>query len=96
MISMNVQHMKKKKVHLFKQMSVVCKPVSPGMRNVTPTALYSNQDVGFVLIFSDLHLWASIFSVILANYIFMDGKSDYFQGMYFFFFLISVMFDLLL
>ncbi|KAG9280193.1 putative cation exchanger [Astyanax mexicanus] len=37
-------------------------------------------DVGFVLIFSDLHLWASIFSVILANYIFMDGKSDYFQG----------------
>ncbi|XP_041967055.1 low affinity vacuolar monovalent cation/H(+) antiporter isoform X1 [Alosa sapidissima] len=37
-------------------------------------------DVGFVLIFSDLHLWASIFSVILVNYIFMDGKSDYFQG----------------
>ncbi|XP_051545223.1 uncharacterized protein LOC127435646 isoform X3 [Myxocyprinus asiaticus] len=37
-------------------------------------------DVGFVLIFSDLHLWASIFSVILVNFIFMDGKSDYFQG----------------
>ncbi|KAJ8262248.1 hypothetical protein GJAV_G00164280 [Gymnothorax javanicus] len=37
-------------------------------------------NVGFVLIFSDLHLWASIFSVILVNYIFMDGKSDYFQG----------------
>ncbi|KAL0968384.1 hypothetical protein UPYG_G00266170 [Umbra pygmaea] len=37
-------------------------------------------DVGFVLIFCDLHLWASIFSVILVNYIFMDGKSDYFQG----------------
>lgn len=37
-------------------------------------------DVGFVLLFSDLHLWASIFSVILVNYIFMDGKSDYFQG----------------
>lgn len=37
-------------------------------------------DVGFLLIFSDLHLWASIFSVILVNYIFMDGKSDYFQG----------------
>ncbi|KAM4619409.1 uncharacterized protein ACJ7VT_008579 [Polymixia lowei] len=37
-------------------------------------------DVGFVLIFSDLHLWASIFSVILVNYIFMDGKSDYLQG----------------
>ncbi|XP_014325453.1 low affinity vacuolar monovalent cation/H(+) antiporter-like [Xiphophorus maculatus] len=37
-------------------------------------------DVGFVLLFSDQHLWASIFSVILVNYIFMDGKSDYFQG----------------
>uniref|UniRef100_A0A3Q4GBZ2 Cation/H+ exchanger protein 2 n=1 Tax=Neolamprologus brichardi TaxID=32507 RepID=A0A3Q4GBZ2_NEOBR len=37
-------------------------------------------DVGFVLIFSDQHLWASIFSVILVNYIFMDGKCDYFQG----------------
>uniref|UniRef100_A0A672GW36 Cation/H+ exchanger protein 1 n=1 Tax=Salarias fasciatus TaxID=181472 RepID=A0A672GW36_SALFA len=37
-------------------------------------------DVGFVLVFSDIHLWASIFSVILVNYIFMDGKSDYFQG----------------
>ncbi len=40
----------------------------------------SPKDVGFVLIFSDLHLWASIFSVILVNYIFMDGKSDYLQG----------------
>ncbi|XP_057186319.1 uncharacterized protein cax2 isoform X1 [Triplophysa rosa] len=37
-------------------------------------------DVGFVLLFSDLHLWASIFSILLVNYIFMDGKSDYFQG----------------
>ncbi|XP_040886289.1 cation/H+ exchanger protein 1 [Toxotes jaculatrix] len=37
-------------------------------------------DVGFVLVFSDIHLWASIFAVILANYIFMDGKCDYFQG----------------
>ncbi|XP_053318510.1 uncharacterized protein LOC128490587 [Spea bombifrons] len=35
---------------------------------------------GFTLIFSDLHLWASMFSVILMNYIFMDGKCDYFQG----------------
>ncbi|OCT89276.1 hypothetical protein XELAEV_18017896mg [Xenopus laevis] len=34
----------------------------------------------FTLIFSDLHLWASMFSVILMNYIFMDGKCDYFQG----------------
>lgn len=38
------------------------------------------QDVGFVLVFNDIHLWASIFSVILVNYIFMDGKCDYFQG----------------
>lgn len=38
------------------------------------------QDVGFTLLFSDIHLWASIFSVILVNYIFMDGKCDYFQG----------------
>ncbi|KAM9771755.1 cation/H+ exchanger protein 1 [Syngnathus typhle] len=37
-------------------------------------------DVGFVLLFSDIHLWASIFSVILVNYILMDGKCDYFQG----------------
>ncbi|XP_051910968.1 cation/H+ exchanger protein 1 [Hippocampus zosterae] len=37
-------------------------------------------DVGFTLLFSDIHLWASIFSVILVNYIFMDGKCDYFQG----------------
>ncbi|XP_069811960.1 uncharacterized protein [Dendropsophus ebraccatus] len=35
---------------------------------------------GFTLVFSDLHLWASMFSVILMNYIFMDGKCDYFQG----------------
>lgn len=42
--------------------------------------LFFAQDVGFVLVFSDIHLWASIFSVILVNYIFMDGKCDYFQG----------------
>lgn len=40
----------------------------------------SSQDVGFMLVFSDIHLWASIFSVIVVNYIFMDGKCDYFQG----------------
>uniref|UniRef100_A0A3Q0SQQ4 Cation/H+ exchanger protein 1 n=1 Tax=Amphilophus citrinellus TaxID=61819 RepID=A0A3Q0SQQ4_AMPCI len=37
-------------------------------------------DVGFMLVFSDVHLWASIFGVIVVNYIFMDGKCDYFQG----------------
>nr|XP_020858032.1 putative cation exchanger C521.04c [Phascolarctos cinereus] len=35
---------------------------------------------GFMLFFSDLHVYASMFSVILMNYIFMDGKCDYFQG----------------
>ncbi|XP_020633426.3 uncharacterized protein LOC110070124 isoform X1 [Pogona vitticeps] len=35
---------------------------------------------GFILVFSDLHVYASIFSVVLMNYIFMDGKCDYFQG----------------
>ncbi|XP_067325471.1 uncharacterized protein [Anolis sagrei] len=34
----------------------------------------------FILVFSDLHVYASIFSVVLMNYIFMDGKCDYFQG----------------
>ncbi|KAG8440086.1 hypothetical protein GDO86_006034 [Hymenochirus boettgeri] len=38
----------------------------------------------FTLVFNDLHLWACMFSVILMNYIFMDGKCDYFQAMYFF------------
>ncbi|KAM6436291.1 uncharacterized protein PHA67_023569 isoform 1-T1 [Liasis olivaceus] len=34
----------------------------------------------FILVFSDLHVYASMFSVVLMNYIFMDGKCDYFQG----------------
>ncbi|XP_043944784.1 putative cation exchanger C521.04c [Protopterus annectens] len=42
--------------------------------------LFSVFSPGFTLLFSDLHLWSSIFSVILVNYIFMDGKCDYFQG----------------
>ncbi|XP_060601069.1 uncharacterized protein LOC132754458 [Ruditapes philippinarum] len=36
--------------------------------------------MNFVLVFNDVHLWAVIFSVIVINYIFQDGKSDYFQG----------------
>ncbi|XP_067663324.1 uncharacterized protein [Haliotis asinina] len=36
--------------------------------------------LGFVLIFQDVHLFAVIFSVIVINYTFQDGKSDYFQG----------------
>ncbi|XP_075781436.1 uncharacterized protein LOC102448560 isoform X2 [Pelodiscus sinensis] len=35
---------------------------------------------GFTLVFSDLHVYASMFSVVLMNYTFMDGKCDYFQG----------------
>ena len=31
--------------------------------------------------FNDVHLFAVVFSVIVINYIFQDGKSDYFQGM---------------
>jgi len=31
-------------------------------------------------VFNEIHLWAVIFSVIVINYIFQDGKTDYFQG----------------
>lgn len=34
----------------------------------------------FLLVFNDVHLFAVIFSVIVINYVFQDGKSDYFQG----------------
>lgn len=40
----------------------------------------SLQPTDFILVFSDLHVYASMFSVVLMNYIFMDGKCDYFQG----------------
>uniref|UniRef100_A0A0B7BH11 Sodium/calcium exchanger membrane region domain-containing protein n=2 Tax=Arion vulgaris TaxID=1028688 RepID=A0A0B7BH11_9EUPU len=36
--------------------------------------------MGFYMVFNDIHLWAVIFSVVIINYIFQDGKSDYFQG----------------
>ncbi|KAK0060756.1 cation exchanger C521.04c [Biomphalaria pfeifferi] len=36
--------------------------------------------MGFYVVFNDIHLWAVIFSVVIINYIFQDGKSDYFQG----------------
>ncbi|OWF41281.1 putative cation exchanger C521.04c [Mizuhopecten yessoensis] len=35
---------------------------------------------GFLVLFNDIHLWAVVFSVIVINYTFQDGKSDYFQG----------------
>lgn len=40
----------------------------------------ASQPTNFTLVFSDLHVYASMFSVVLMNYIFMDGKCDYFQG----------------
>eukprot|EP00117_Sycon_ciliatum_P035416 scpid30741/ scgid26858/ Low affinity vacuolar monovalent cation/H(+) antiporter; Vacuolar Na(+)/H(+) exchanger len=36
--------------------------------------------IGFHLVFNDTQLWTVIFGVLVMNYIFMDGKSDYFQG----------------
>uniref|UniRef100_A0A3Q3G3D5 Cation/H+ exchanger protein 2 n=1 Tax=Labrus bergylta TaxID=56723 RepID=A0A3Q3G3D5_9LABR len=59
----------------------ICIAVQVCMLQIPILVLFNSfYDVGFVLLFSDLHLWASIFSVILVNYIFMDGKCDYFQG----------------
>uniref|UniRef100_A0A6Q2XQ05 Cation/H+ exchanger protein 1 n=1 Tax=Esox lucius TaxID=8010 RepID=A0A6Q2XQ05_ESOLU len=57
-----------------------CIAVQVCMIQIPLLILFNAFYVRFVLIFSDLHLWASIFSVIVVNYIFMDGKSDYFQG----------------
>ncbi|XP_033644013.1 putative cation exchanger C521.04c [Asterias rubens] len=34
----------------------------------------------FYMIFSDVHIWSVIISAIIMNYIFIDGKSNYFQG----------------
>lgn len=45
-----------------------------------PQILSASQPTNFTLVFSDLHVYASMFSVVLMNYIFMDGKCDYFQG----------------
>ncbi|XP_012944323.1 putative cation exchanger C521.04c [Aplysia californica] len=36
--------------------------------------------MGFNAVFNDIHLWAVIFAIIIINYIFQDGKSNYFQG----------------
>ncbi|XP_065835575.1 uncharacterized protein [Oscarella lobularis] len=36
--------------------------------------------VGFVLRFNNVSLWSVLMSTLLMNYIYMDGKSDYFQG----------------
>lgn len=34
----------------------------------------------FYAIFSDVHMWSVFFSLIVINYTFQDGKSDYLQG----------------
>lgn len=36
--------------------------------------------LGFGAVFNDIHLYAVIIAVIIITYVFMDGKSDYFQG----------------
>ncbi|CAH1777879.1 unnamed protein product, partial [Owenia fusiformis] len=38
------------------------------------------KDLGLILVFTDIHLWSVIFAVIMMNYVFQDGKSNYFQG----------------
>ncbi|XP_033118382.1 putative cation exchanger C521.04c [Anneissia japonica] len=38
------------------------------------------DNMHFLLVFNDIHLWSVILSVVIMNYIFIDGKSDYFQG----------------
>lgn len=32
------------------------------------------------MVFNEVHLWSVLFAVIVINYTFQDGKSDYFQG----------------
>ncbi|WAQ98183.1 VNX1-like protein [Mya arenaria] len=54
-------------------------PELPEIVNGIQFALQNNP-FNFVLVFNDVHLWAVIFSVIVINYIFQDGKTDYFQG----------------
>ncbi|ELT88185.1 hypothetical protein CAPTEDRAFT_144591 [Capitella teleta] len=36
--------------------------------------------LNFYLIFSEMHIWAVVIGVLLNNYVFVDGKSNYFQG----------------
>ena len=40
----------------------------------------NKQPLHFYMIFSDVHIWSVIISAIIMNYIFIDGKSNYFQG----------------
>ncbi|XP_071954923.1 uncharacterized protein [Antedon mediterranea] len=47
-----------------------------------PILVLSNsiKDMSFLLVFNDIHLWSVVLSVVIMNYTFIDGKSDYFQG----------------
>ena len=44
--------------------------------------LLKNDDTKnhFTLVFPNMYTFTAFFSTILMNYIFQDGKSDYFQG----------------
>ena len=44
--------------------------------------LHADEDSSkhFTLIFPDMYVYVVLFSTILMNYTFQDGKSDYFQG----------------
>ena len=43
------------------------------------------QPFDLYMVFNSIHLWAALFAVIIINYTFQDGKSDYFQGLFSFF-----------
>lgn len=38
------------------------------------------QPLDFYLVFPDIHLWSTVFALLMMNYVFQDGVSDYFQG----------------
>ena len=60
----------------------VCLLQVPILVFVSEISLVQDEDPmkHFTLIFPDLQVFAVFFSAILMNYVFQDGKSDYFQG----------------
>eukprot|EP00041_Stephanoeca_diplocostata_P027848 m.774968 g.774968 ORF g.774968 m.774968 type:complete len:922 (+) comp23258_c1_seq5:475-3240(+) len=60
----------------------VCLIQMPVLVFISEVFLKKNYDAEehFTLIFPDMYIFTVFFSVILMNYIFQDGKSDYFQG----------------
>ncbi|KAM6306967.1 uncharacterized protein O3Q21_013069 [Podargus strigoides] len=57
-----------------------CIAVQVCMLQIPILVLFIFYPTNFTLVFSDLHVYATMFSLVLMNYIFMDGKCDYFQG----------------